>query len=144
MTTYKSNAVNAGLMPDHAQAGVVNCRMAKYTVSADLSVADVVQMIPVPKNCKILNLEVAVDDATSYGTIDIGDGGSTNRFMDGLSVSGGPYSFFSTKGTSKNAQHKYTAQDTIDVLVADSLLASGTIIYMNAYYKMTGTISDEL
>src|SRR5574343_9145 len=83
MATVYSPAVLAGIMPDFTQAGVVLSRFSKYTQVALIDVADVVQMIPVPKNCRIIDVQVwLASPCGSAGlTVNIGDGGDTDRYF---------------------------------------------------------------
>ena len=48
MTIYKSDAVEAGIMPDYSRAGVVLCRSGKYTATAATTMSgNTLQMVPI-------------------------------------------------------------------------------------------------
>ena len=136
-TTTNTARINAagGLSLDHIPArSAVNevWEYATYEVStAELQLADVIQMVPVASGAIILEVILAVDDldtATSQAVVlDVGDGSDTDRFIDGSTAGqgGGVTRLNSAAGL----MYKYTADDTIDVLVqvAPGTAAAGTI-----------------
>jgi hypothetical protein len=147
MTTYKSDAVTAGVMPDFAQAGVILCRSATYTPAAALAAASVIQMVPVPANCQILDIQAwwtGGTDATA-GYIDIGDADDPDKYFDGKSVKA---NFFMSQANNASSAatgwfETYSTSDTIDVTVVTSALGTNGTLGMNVFYKMLGTIGDE-
>lgn len=145
MTIYQSDAVVGGVMPDYAMAGVVLCRSAQYTCTADIATLDTIQMVPVPANCRILDIHMAVNTPGSDGHLSVGDGSSVSRFFNGLTNSTtSQETFMSSSNAVQGAMwQSYTSSDTIDVTVETSNLASGCVLTMHVYYKMTGTLEDE-
>lgn len=147
MSTVQSTAVVAGVMPDYARAGGVLNRHASYTVGTTaLAEGDTIEMIPVPKHGTVIGLNVLLASHDCIGTYDVGDGGDGDRFMDGIAaVTGGAMQVFNlfSDGTSAGVNYKYTAQDTIDFIVKESLLSPKTRVDMNVQYVMAGTIADE-
>jgi len=143
MTTYYSAAVLAGLMPDLALAGVVLCRSGSYTATAELATGAVIQMVPVPKGAKIIEINGTVVGAASGTSIDVGDGGNDDRYIDGFSQGSlGSIFSWSDDGVYGGVGYTYSTADTIDV-TAKATLASGAVLKINVLYKMTGTLADE-
>jgi hypothetical protein len=155
MTTYKSDAVNSGIMPDLALAGVVLCRTGFYENEAQDNIicGDTLQLVPIPKNAQILDIQIAV--SKTGGTLDfagatgchVGDGSSPTRFMDDASLGTADVLNMATS-TSKPGAVGYTydeGNDTIDVAFtkAATVLETDALIMMNVFYKMAGSINDE-
>lgn len=153
MTTHKSDAVQAGIMPDFAQAGVVLCRSAEFVTDDDSVVSgDTIQMVPIPKNAKILAIEVYYSDLPDGCTgTDIGYGGDGDAFLKTIPVTGDNFVRWPGSSYDNNAVgvdsflHTFTADDTIDVALtsAPTKIPTGQKIYMAVYYKMVGSLSDE-
>lgn len=153
MTTHKSTAVQAGLMPDFAQAGVVLCRSAEFVTADDSVVSgDTIQMVPIPKNAKVLALTVyhsTLPDGTTGGMV--GYGGDANAFLSGIDMTGDNMhnwpgcSFDNNAAAVDSFNHTFTADDTIDIAIgsAATKIPTGQKLYMNVFYKMVGSISDE-
>ena len=153
MTTHKSEAVTAGIMPDFAQAGVVLCRSAEFVTSDDSIVSgDTIQMVPIPKNGKILSLDVyysALPDGTTG--CDIGYGGDPDAFMATVPMTGDNMQHWPGSSYDNNAAaigvflHTFTANDTIDIAIPTAVtkIPTSQAIYMSVYYKMVGTLTDE-
>lgn len=88
--------------------------------------ADVIQMIPVAKGTTVLNVFLTAEDIDSNGspaiTLDVGDGGDPDRFIDGSTVgqAGGIAQIGSGVAAAAidGFPYTYTADDTIDVTVA--------------------------
>lgn len=155
MTTYQSDAVTAGIMPDYNMAGVVLCRTGFYTNAAQDTVisGDTIQLVPVPKNAQILDIHLSVSMAAD--TLDlagatgchVGDGSSPSRFMDDASL-GAAELLTMENATSKPGAIGYTydeGNDTIDLALtkAETVVPTGCTFFMSVYYKMAGSISDE-
>ncbi len=149
MTTHKSNAVTAGIMPDWAQAGVVLCRSAEYTSAAAIACGDTIQMVPIPKGAKVLQIQVRYNTVEAGASgCSIGYGGSTAAFADGLDFTADNVKVFPGGGGNAFAGflHTFTADDTIDIAIpsAEGAITAGQAkIDMAVWYKMTGTITDE-
>ncbi|MCP4668840.1 MAG: hypothetical protein GY849_21085 [Deltaproteobacteria bacterium] len=153
MTTHKSDAVVAGIMPDFAQAGVVLCRSAEYVTSDDSVVSgDTIQMVPIPKGAKVLKVDVYYS-ALPAGTtaVDIGYGGDTDAFMSTIPMTADNFQFWPGGSYDNDAAavgvflHTFTADDTIDIAIASAAtkIPTSQHLYMSVQYKMTGTMDDE-
>jgi hypothetical protein len=152
MTTHKSSAVLAGIMPDLARAGVVLCRTSEFTNDDAIACGDTVQMVPVPKYAKILLIQIGhntVEEGAS-GCM-VGYGGDTTAFADTVlmtadQVSTYPSNLAGTPEMFGGFLHTFTADDTIDIAfpkISADATADTVQIDMAVYYKMTGSISDE-
>lgn len=100
---------------------------------------DVVQMVKIPSGATVLDIILDCPDLdTSTGVrLSVGDGSSSARYIasNNVGVAGGIIRL-SVTGSS---QYAYTADDTIDILVAAA--ATGTaattgVIYMTVFYSM--------
>lgn len=144
-------------MPDHARAGVVFCRSAEFTTADDSIVSgDTLQLVPIPKNAKILRIDL-YHDALPAGTTgcDLGYGGDPNAFMSSLTMTGSKFEVWPGQqqnahttvyfGNTQGFLHTFTADDTIDLTfpTAATKIPTSTDINIAVWYKMTGTISDE-
>lgn len=157
MTIHKSSAVTSGIMPDHAKAGVVFCRSAEYSTSDDSMVSgDTLQMIPVPKNAKVLRVEFFHEALPAGCTgANVGYGGDPNAFFSTLTITGEKFEIYPFQagcgptqtyfGNTTGWLHTFTADDTVDMALgsAATKIPTNTTFKMAVWYKMTGTISDE-
>lgn len=157
MTTRQSDACAKGLMPDYSRAGVVLCRTGMYHAAAqdEIISGDTLQMVPIPKNAQILNIDVLAKLAG--GTLawagctgcHIGDGSSSSRFFDDMSLGNVIHWSLADYPTgAKPYVIGYTydeGDDTIDIAFTKmaTVNMTDTVIIMNVYYKMAGSISDE-
>ena len=151
MTTHTSDAVDAGIMPDFSQAGVVLTRTTQFTTTDDSIVSgDTIQMIPVPNDAKILGIDMYYDALPACATgCEIGYGGDPDAFMANLPMTG--TNFRSWPGTAYDNDttagflYTFTADDTIDIAIhsASTKIPTDVNIYMAVRYTMTGTLSDE-
>jgi hypothetical protein len=160
MTTYKSDAVTSGIMPDHARAGVVLNRTASYSPTTDvITSGDTLQMVPIPKYAKLLRVDLyhtgLQGDIT---TIDVGWGGDPNGFFEGIIPTVESFHTYPTGKPSLGATctlayydntagflHMFTADDTIDISfpAGTTSLETDENFQMSVWYKMCGTIADE-
>lgn len=132
MATTYSNLFDSSGVPTkpyrETQGGVFH-RVATFAhpTSGDGSAAaDVIQMIPVAKGTTVLQVWLTAEDLDTNGTptisLDVGDGGDADRFIDGSTV--GQAGGIATIGSGVAAAaidgfpYTYTADDTIDVTVA--------------------------
>jgi hypothetical protein len=142
--TYQSNAVIAGIMPDHSLAGVVLCRTIPFTPSVEMAVADIVQMCPVMDNMKVLGIELNYEAFGAARTLNIGDGGVADRFFAALDVAAAAAKSMLVDGApSTGLNYEYTGGDTIDIVLAGDVWPITVTLTMNVFYKMTGVITDE-
>ena len=156
MTIHKSDAVVSGLMPDDSRAGVVLCRTTEFAGgSSDYNIitGDTLQMIPIPKNAKILRIDLYHGSATKTVDADLGDGQDPDRYIVSIGMSSAqirtwPQDTGSALPTGCSATgflKTYATQDTID-LTFNTYSGSATktfAINMAVWYKMIGSISDE-
>ena len=146
MSTVQSSAVISGIMPDYAKIGGVLNRVGSYTVAtAALAVDDVIEMVPIPEDAKIIDMKLGIASASKFSTFDVGDASDVNRFFDGIPTGmvDNTFSLFGD-GTSNGPNYRYTGQDTIDITVLTSQLAVGTRLDLSVQYIMVGTITDEI
>lgn len=154
MTTHQSDAVKAGLMPDYSRAGVVLCRTGHITFDAqdEFISGDTIEFVPIPKNAQILDIHLIAKlaggtlDFTAATGVHIGDGGSSCRFMDDVSI--GEVEMATMANQGKPAAIGYTydeGADTIDLFLKSAATVNQTdlVLIMNVYYKMAGSIKDE-
>jgi hypothetical protein len=151
MTTHKSDAVTAGIMPDWARAGVVLCRSSEFTNDAVVACGDTIQMVPIPKYAKLLMVQVGFNTVEAGATACmIGYGGDTDAIADPVYMTADNVKVFPANVANQAAftgfLHTFTADDTIDVAIphaANSITADEIQINMAVWYKMTGVITDE-
>lgn len=93
---------------------------ATYALSAALALDDVIQMVKIPAGATVLDVKLTADDLDTNAApaivLDVGDGGDTDRFIDGSTIgqSGG---ITASMNVRTGFLHAYTAEDTIDVHV---------------------------
>lgn len=101
-------------------------RRATFTLTATIATSDVFQMIPVFAGERVVSIALRTSDLDS-GTpaivLDVGDGDDVDRYIDGSTIgqTGGAAYGFSVAASAAAAaalDKVYTAEDTIDVLVA--------------------------
>ena len=163
MTTHKSDAVKAGIMPDFLGiAGLVFSRSAEFVTPNDNIVSgDTLQMVPVPNGAKVLQLQVYYSDLPDGSTgCDVGYGGDADAFlqtlpMTGQNVKNYPGCFIRTSlitgdiiGNRDNPVgllHTFTADDTIDIAFTKlaTKIPTSQHLKMAVWYKMTGVVNDE-
>jgi hypothetical protein len=150
MTTYKSDAVNSGIMPDHAvPAGVVLSRSGEYTTTSDAIVsADTIQMVPMPKNAKVIDIKLYSGGGASVATgLELGDGDDTDRFFVNATFTGDHVYDFSSTCCNKGeaCDFVFTQDDTIDIYLskAPTKVPTSTQFIVNVLYKMIGAIDDD-
>lgn len=136
MATYDSAKVASGVVPrlTNNLTGV----FAEYTSTAALQAGDVIRMIKVPPRAVVVDMVLSSTDMDSGTTVvlDVGDGGDTDRFIDGATVAqdGASVQKLNTGG---GFLYTYTEEDTIDVIVqAGPATTTGTI-------KLTAFITNQ-
>lgn len=125
MATYYSRAVSKsktalqteGAHPARTIEKGVYPVTVSFTTSTALGVSDVVQMIPVQAGTTVLDVILSCDDLDSGTTmvLDVGDGGVTDRYIDGATI--GQAGGITRMNVGAGHGYTYTANDTIDVLV---------------------------
>jgi len=149
MTTHKTDAVTAGIMPDFAQAGVVLCRSGSiYTADDSIVSGDTLQMVPIPEGAMVLQVQVYHSDLPDGTTgCDIGYRGNADAFAAAVTVTAADWKVFPGNALEANDGFRwvFTADDTIDITFgkAPTKLPTASYLRMNVWYKMTGVLSDE-
>ena len=150
MAIRKSDAVNSGLMPDFARAGVVLCRTGTYTVpggDTKTFCTGTIQLVPVPNGAMILDWKLYYSVAIAGITqCDLGMGDDHDYFMADFNMQTADVLTFNTDGVvARGAGSIMTKDDTIDVTIAKlpTKLVTDTVIVLHVFYKMTGVIDDE-
>ena len=107
-----------------ATGGQVFIRQATYDNSRLLADNDVLQMVPVFAGETVVGLQVFCErQLADDGTIDVGDGGDIDRYIDGSAVGaeGGVVEFGNGAGATpaeaRALNHVYAVDDTIDIHV---------------------------
>ena len=146
MATRQSTAITAGIMPDYTLPGLVLCRTARFTNKV-ISSGETLEMIPIPKGAKIVNMNFSLDEATGAGATgtEIGDGGSNGRFFNAISTGVVASYNLAGDGVPGSIGYEYPADDTIDIFqkkaTADPLTSCNWVL--NVFYKMAGSMDDE-
>lgn len=131
-TTFTSGLASSNQVFKPPGGGVVGIREATYDFTAAFVVDDIIQMIPVAIGERVVGLQLIVEtdlDSSTGVVLDVGDGDDPDRYIDGATVgqAGGFAQYGSgvvTAAAAAALNKKYTAADTIDVLV--QVAASGT------------------
>ena len=116
MATYTSDVVSGNQSFKPFPSGNMGVRYSKFEATTALALNDVIKMVDVFSGETVHGVVLKVDDldtATAL-VLDVGDGGDTDRIIDG-STSG------QAGGVDKEdaafAPYEYTSDDTIDILV---------------------------
>ena len=92
----------------------------------DPAANDVVQMLNIPAETLIINAGIEVLTASASGvTLDLGDGGDVDRYIDGLDSTSTGHG--AQVATASNVGHVYGSADTLDVKVLGAQDTSGKI-----------------
>jgi len=147
MTTHTTDAVDAGIMPDfRVPAGVTLNRHVIFTTADDSIVSgDVIQLLPIPKNARVMDVLISAALPAGCTDSDVGYGGDADAFYDGISILSTTV-FTMNSGEVEGFLHKFTADDTIDLTLnktGATKIPTSTIIYASVTYKMTDAINDE-
>ncbi len=108
---------------------------ASYTVSANLTTADVIQMVKIPKGATVL--EVIFSSSASVGAtgnMTVGDGDDADRYITTTAVTAAVLA-----RTNAHTGHGvlYSADDTIDITAASiATPATGAVLKLTVIYTM--------
>jgi hypothetical protein len=122
MATFTADEA-AATAPAKGEGMSGNCKVvvAEYEISAALALNDVIQMVKVPNGAVVSNVVLATDDLDTHGTptivLDVGDGGDTDRYIDGATVGQAGGVTDSSNLAIGGIGYEYTDEDTIDILV---------------------------
>jgi hypothetical protein len=135
-------------MPTYRTAGVAATRQARagidatsqtesLTIGTNLLANDILEMIKVPAGATIQ--EIVLSTTASLGatsTVEIGDGGDTDRFFAAANFGNGAASLVRLSNPIGHG-YKYTSDDTIDVRIAtNGTPATGAVVTMTVAYTM--------
>jgi hypothetical protein len=136
-TTYTSAAAQSTSPAFQvSERGVMMVAYGEYTLTsaAELgTINNVIEMVKVPAGAKIMGLlaEMVDNDGGTSFTLDIGDGGSTARFVAASTVGQAAGYVTSSSLVAASLGYRYTSADTIDFLVhaapASAAATSGTV-----------------
>ena len=134
MATLTSNRASAGVQPKALRVGLSGVA-ATYSVAASMSNGDVVQMIKMPQNSRIIYLNLTAALA-GQGSVKVGDGVSTNRYIvdTGASVSVGNLVI----NNPSFVPYVYSTDDTVDVVCSASTNFSAGALYLLAIIEYAG------
>lgn len=147
-STFTTSATdsNSPTPANVGSAGALTHVRGTYTVSAGsaLVVNDVIQMVPIPVGARVVSCTLHTTDLDSNVSpavvLDVGDGGDTDRYIDG-STKGqtGGTDFIGTGITTLTQAYTYTADDTVDVLVQTAPATGATTftIVLDVMYAAT-------
>lgn len=142
-TTYTSSQAASTVNPRTCDGNV--CAVAAvYEISAAIVVNDVFQMVRVPAGATILEIVLQTDDVDSAGpsvVFDVGDGSSTDRFVDGCltgQVAANDVACRINQVDGHN--YVYSAEDTIDIIAQAAPATSETTgtLRLTVFYTMQG------
>ena len=102
----------AGVQPRGLRVGLVAVTRI-YSLSASLSVGDVIQMIKVPAGAT--PVYVALSSGSGQGVVDVGDGVSTNRYINAYLNSANALLVTINRSF---VPYTYSTDDTIDITVS--------------------------
>ena len=132
MATFTASKCAAGIQPRGLSVGLIAVTSI-YSLTTSLSAGDVIQMVKVPKGAT--PVYVALTGAsTSVGSVKVGDGVSTARYVTNYGVSAN-----AVQGAINTAYvpYTYSVDDTIDVTVsAVSIATLGGSFIMTAIFAM--------
>lgn len=140
MATYTSTMIDANQVYTPPVGGGVFVREVTFEATTALALNDVIELLPINKGERVVDLQLLVDDLDSGTTIvlDVGDGVDRDRYIDGSTI--GQTGGFVRMGqgvaaaATFNMDYTYPAADTIDVLVAVAPTGGGVgTIKMRAF-----------
>ena len=142
-STFTSSQAASTVNPRTCDGNV--CAVAAvYEISAALVASDVIQMARVPAGATILQVILQTDDLDSAGpaiVLDVGDGTTTDRFIDAcLTAQVAANDVACQINQVDGHNYVYTAEDTIDVIVATAPTTGATsgTIRLTVFYHMQG------
>jgi hypothetical protein len=140
-TTYYSADCTAGsgVQPRAGKDRGIVHKSETYTGTANMVTSDVFQMVKIPKGAVVLDLIVAVTTKTDTGSntiLHVGDGVDTDRYhVQAAAVDNTTY-FGRMNTAASMSQYVYTADDTIDIIVATDPETSTTdfVLSLTVFY----------
>lgn len=122
MATVTAPQVSAGVQPKVIRVGLV-ATTSVYSLAASISTGDVLQMIKVPANARVVDVHVRHVSTGGVGSYIVGDGVDTDRYIDTASTASG-----TVHRMNRGAQDVYTysVDDTIDIVYSLSTVQPST------------------
>lgn len=131
MATLYSAEITAG---QQARSGLGHVtKTAQYTVTASLATNDIIQMVSIPANHRIVEVVFSSNaSVASTASLEVGDGSDTDRFISAASHASGAIGRMNNVAGSG---YLYTSADTIDVkAVSITTPVAGTVITLSVTY----------
>jgi hypothetical protein len=120
MATLTASAAASGVQPI-AENGV-NAIRSTYTLAANLSAGDVIQMAKLPAGARVLGGNVSVNIPGQGATgITVGDGGDADRYVLSATATSSLVNF-----NALTMDYSYSVSDTIDITI--DTVASATAV----------------
>lgn len=130
MIVFNANqTVRAQDAPGHGLGGNLKVVTGEYTLSAALTLNQVIPMVAVPKGARVVFGRLSTDDLDTGGSpaivLAVGDGDDDDRYLTGSTIAqaGGNAAFDRHVG---NGNYEYTEGDTIDVKVTTAPATGAT------------------
>lgn len=136
MATLTATAAQSVVPAKYSINGEIS-RVVTYTVTANLSAGDVIQMLRVPNGATITTLDLWTDQfGTSNATITgVGDGNSANRYIGSTSTSSSLATLVTMAPSSIG--YSYSAEDTVDITIGTVTSASNVgVLLLRVKYTM--------
>lgn len=137
MATYQADAAQAGVQP---RAGIhTHTRYFEFTVDTALAVDDVIELVKIPENGRVLDLALDVPDLDTGGTpaivFDVGDGDDQDRYISGSTTGQGGGSITTTdlRAPGLGIGHQYSSTDTIDLTVTTGPATGATGVTLKGW-----------
>jgi hypothetical protein len=138
-STFQSVQVTRGDPPKTPRNGGTITVYGEYEILAALVVDDVIQMVPIPKGARILDVHINTDELDSDGTpemvLDVGDTDGTDdtdRYIDGTAAS----PVLARMNNIAGFGYEFLANGTIDIHVEtapETGATSGTLKLVATY-----------
>lgn len=130
MATLKGTRARDNVSARMIHAGM-NVAYSEYTITASLSITDVLEMIKVPKGAYVLDVVVCGPEGggDNVGAFTVGDGADPDRYIGSTSYS--PSMALARLSTGvTGVGHNYSATfDTIDITITTETSATATGVF---------------
>ena len=130
------------VVPEQYKAGMVQCMTATYTNSGAKDANSIIQMFPVKANYKILDIHIQTTALGSGVTVDVGDGTTVDRFINGVDFSGAANARMMDTLVASSLAYKYTADDTIDFKILGAAFPDEAVITAVLYFVIETNVID--
>lgn len=108
-----------------------------YTVGANLSANDVIQMVKIPAGATVLEVIASASaSVAAISTGEVGDGGDTDRYILSGDI-GKAGASLSRLNAATGHGYKYSSEDTIDIkFTVQTTPTTGAVLKLTAFYTM--------